>query len=154
MKLFKKILLALIIVFFIIQFIQPAHNTSEQVLPTDITKIYAVPDSVQHVLKIACYDCHSDNTKYPIYAYIQPVGWFLARHVKVGKADLNFSEFGAYSIRKQQSKLKAIVSQIKDDEMPLTSYKLMHKDSNLTQDKKALIIGWATKIKDSLSAVN
>lgn len=67
-----KILLAVFIVFIIIQFIQPAHNTSDQVLPTDITKICTVPDSVQHVLKVACYDCHSNNTRYPLYSYIQP----------------------------------------------------------------------------------
>ncbi len=150
MKLFKKILLASMAVFIIIQFIQPAHNTSEQVLPTDIAKIYAVPDSVQHVLKIACYDCHSDNTRYPYYAYIQPGGWILARHIKHGKADLNFSEFGTYSIRKQQSKLKAIVSQIKDDEMPLTFYKLMHADTRLSKAEKGLIMSWATATKNNL----
>ncbi len=150
MKLFKKILLAFMIVFFIIQFIQPAHNTSEQVLPIDITKIYAVPDSVQRLLNIACYDCHSDNTRYPYYAYIQPVGWFLARHVKLGKNDLNFSEFGTYSVRKQQSKLKAIISQIKDDEMPLTSYKLMHADARFLKEEKELIMNWATVTKNNL----
>ena len=138
------------IVFFIIQFIQPAHNKNDQVLPTDLTKIYTVPDSVQHVLKIACYDCHSDNTSYPMYTYLQPVGWFMARHVKLGKADLNFNEFGTYSIRKQQSKLKAIVSQIKDDEMPLTSYKLMHADARLSKEQKDLIINWATATKNNL----
>lgn len=138
------------IVFFIIQFIQPAHNTSEQVLPTDITKIYAVPDTVQHVLKIACYDCHSDNTRFPYYAYIQPVGWFLARHVKLGKADLNFSEFGTYSIRKQQSKLKAIINTIRDNEMPLTSYKLMHADAYLSKAEKESIMHWATGTKNNL----
>ena len=152
MKLFKKILLALLILFIIIQFIRPAHNLSEQVLPTDIAKIYAVPVSVQHVLKIACYDCHSDNTRCPYYAYIQPVGWFLARHVKLGKADLNFSEFGTYSLRKQQSKLKAIVSQIKDDEMPLTSYKLMHADARLSKQEKDLIMNWATVTKNNLQS--
>lgn len=149
MKLFKKILLALLIVFIIIQFIRPAHNTSEQALPTDIAKIYAVPDSVQHLLNIACYDCHSDNTRYPYYANVQPGAWIMARHVRHGKADLNFSVFGTYSKRKQQSKLKAIVSQIKDDEMPLTSYKLMHADARLSKEEKDLIINWATAIKNN-----
>ncbi len=154
MKLFKKILLAALVVFIIIQFIQPGRNTSKQVLLTDITNIYTVPDSVQHVLEIACYDCHSDNTKYPFYVHVQPIAWFMANHIKNGKADLNFSEFGIYSVRKQQSKLTAIINSIHDDDMPLSSYKLMHKSANLTQDEKALIIGWATEIKDSLSAVN
>ncbi len=150
MNLFKKILLASIAVFIVVQFIQPAHNLSEQVLPANIAKIYAVPDSVQHLLNIACYDCHSDNTRYPYYAYVQPGAWIMARHVRDGKANLNFSEFGTYSIQKQQSKLKAIVSQIKDDEMPLTSYKLMHADARLSKEEKDLIINWATATKNNL----
>ena len=154
MHLFKKILLATLVVFIIIQFIQPAHNVSKQLLRTDITSIYTVPDSVQHILRVACYDCHSNNTRYPFYVHVQPIAWLMANHIKNGKADLNFSEFGSYSPRKQQSKLKAIASQVMDGDMPISSYKLMHKNANLTQNEKALIIGWASKIKDSLSAVN
>ena len=154
MKLFKKILLVALIVFVAIQFIRPAHNNSGQVLPTDMTKIYNVPDSVQHVLKTACYDCHSNNTMYPWYSNIQPMAWLMANHVKHGKMDLNFSEFGSYSIRKQQHKLKSIASQLKDEEMPLTSYKLMHANARLTKSEQALLIDWADKIKDSLTAKN
>src|SRR5437867_11356274 len=93
----KKILLAVLVVLIAIQIIQPAHNKSEGTLSTDITRIYSVPDSVQMVLKQACYDCHSNRTRYPWYSHIQPVGWMLARDIRHGKADLNFSEFGSYS---------------------------------------------------------
>ncbi len=103
-------------------------------------KHYTVPDSDSNVLATACYDCHSNNTRYPFYVHIQPVAWLMSKHIKNGKADLNFSEFGTYSVRKQQSKLKAIINSIQNDEMPLSSYKLMHKDANLTQDEKALIV--------------
>ena len=150
----KKILVSILIVLVVIQFIQPAHNKSDLLLPTDISKIYNVPDSVQRVLKSACFDCHSNNTNYPWYANIQPVAWFMARHVENGKADLNFSEFGTYTIRKQKSKLQSIANTIHDDEMPLSSYRLMHKKANLTQNEKALLISWATKTKDSLSTKN
>lgn len=151
---FKKIILIGLVVFIAIQFIQPARNTSNQVLATDITRIYVIPDSVQSLLKIACYDCHSNNTIYPLYSRIQPGAWLMANHVKNGKADLNFSEFGSYSLRRQRSKLKSIVSQVNDDEMPLWSYKLMHKDANLSKEQKELIIDWATKAKDSITARN
>ena len=144
----------MLVVLIVIQFIQPAHNKSEQLLPTDIAKIYNVPDSVLQVLKSACYDCHSNNTNYPWYAKIQPLAWFMARHVKNGKADLNFSEFASYSVRKQKSKLQSIANTIRDGEMPISSYKLMHKNASLTQEKKTLIIGWATKTKDSISTKN
>jgi hypothetical protein len=150
----KKILLVILIAFIAIQFIQPARNESGQVLPTDISKVYNIPDQVQTVIKNACYDCHSNNTNYPWYANIQPVGWILARHIKNGKAELNFSEFGDYSSRKQRSKLNSIAKTIEDGTMPLSSYTLIHKNAILTKEEKALIIDWANTTKDSLSLKN
>ena len=147
----KKIGLTLLIVIIAIQFIQPVRNKSGQVLPADISKIYSVPDSVQCVLKNACYDCHSDNTSYPWYSNIQPFGWWLASHISRGKKELNFSEFGNYSDRRQRSKLFSIEKSIEDGSMPFPSYTLIHKNSRLTKEQKSLIINWADRIKDSLN---
>jgi hypothetical protein len=121
-------------------------------LATDISKIVSIPDSVQVVLKNACYDCHSNNTNYPWYSNIQPMGWLMATHIRQGKEELNFSEFGSYSSRKQLSKLNGIANSIKDDIMPLSSYKLMHKNARLSTIEKVLIINWVKQSKDSLSA--
>lgn len=138
-----KILLGIGLVLIAIQFIRPSRNISSQILATDITKTVKVSDSVQAVLKKACYDCHSNNTNYPWYSNIQPVGWFLANHVSGGKRHLNFSEFGSYSKRRQLSKLNDIANEIQDDDMPLTSYKLMHKEARLTAYEKSLVIKWS-----------
>ena len=146
----KKIGLAVLIVLIGIQFIQPARNENGQALHTDISKTVFIPGNVKSLLKTACNDCHSNNTNYPWYANIQPMGWLLANHIKDGKAELNFSEFGSYSQRRQQSKLKSIASQVKDDEMPLASYAFLHKNARLTKEQKALIIDWALQAKDSL----
>lgn len=145
----KKITLVALLVLFI-QFIQPNYNKSEKILPTDITQKYVVLDNVQTILHTACYDCHSNNTRYPWYSYIQPIGWVLANHVHNGKQKLNFSEFGTYSTRRQINKLKAIANQIKDDEMPISSYKMIHKAANLTKEDKLLVQGWMNKTADSL----
>ena len=101
----KKILVGLLSGFVAIQFIQPDQNRSSDVMQTDIQRIYIVPGKVLAVLQNSCYDCHSNNTQYPWYSFIQPGAWWMASHIRKGKADLNFSEFGAYSNRKQQSKL-------------------------------------------------
>lgn len=146
----KKIGLLILIALIGIQFIQPGRNGSEQVLPTDISKTVPIPRSVQSLLQSACYDCHSNNTNYPWYTYVQPIGWMLSNHIQKGKKDLNFSEFGAYSDRQQQSKLKSIASQIKDDEMPLASYTFLHKNARLIKEQKALIVDWALNAKDSI----
>lgn len=150
----KKILLAALIVFIAIQFIRPARNESGQPSPADISKIDSVPGNVQAILKTSCYDCHSNHTNYPWYSNIQPAGWWLASHIKEGKAELNFSEFGQYSIRRQRSKLFAIAKSIEDGTMPLPSYALVHSNSRLTTHEKALLINWANKTKDSLSLKN
>jgi hypothetical protein len=150
MRRLKKILWPLLILFIAIQFVRPAQNKSERVLSTDMTKIYSVPDNVQAVFRAACYDCHSNNTRYPWYSNIQPGGWLLANHIKNGRSALNFSEFGSYSQRKQTSKLKAIVNSLNDGTMPLKSYSLIHRDARLTNDEKALIINWATGQKNNL----
>lgn len=148
----KKIVSVILLLFIAIQFIQPAHNKSGQAQPADFAKVYTVPDNVQTILKNACYDCHSNNTHYPWYSNIQPVAWAMANHIKKGKQYLNFSEFGTLTNRRQVSKLKEIVNQIKDNEMPIASYKLMHKNAKLSKEEKSLIIKWMNNKADSLSA--
>ena len=150
MRRIKQILLGVLIAFILIQFIQPARNNSNEILSTDVTKTINVPKNVEGILKAACYDCHSNNTNYPWYSRVQPFGWLLARHIKNGKAELNFSEFGSYSQRRQISKLNGIANSLKDGTMPLSSYTMIHKDARLSKEDKDLLSEWATRTKDSV----
>ena len=154
MKRFKKIILTLLVIFIAIQFIQPARNQNGQVMPTDIEKTLVVPANVSGILKNSCYDCHSSNTHYPWYSFIQPGAWLMASHIKNGKAMLNFSQFGELSNRKQQSKLQGIINQVKDGEMPISSYKIIHPNSVLTPAQKIILINWAASANDTLSLKN
>ena len=137
-----------------IQFIQPAHNESKQIPASDFVRIYAVPTDVQTVLQNACYDCHSNHTNYPWYSALQPMAWMMRRHITNGKDGLNFSEFGTYPARRKVSKLKAIANQVKDNDMPLSSYQLIHKKAMLTTAQKKIIIDWVEAKADSLSLNN
>lgn len=154
MKGIKKILLGLLVILVIIQFVQPARNKSGQAMPNDISKIVAIPADVQGILQKACYDCHSNNTQYPWYANVQPLNWFLDNHVQSGKAELNFNEFGTYTSRRQQSKLRSIENRLKDGTMPLSSYTLIHRNAILSEAEKSLITNWVQKSKDSLNKKN
>ncbi len=150
----KKIILPAIgAIIIAIQFIPPARNTDKngQVLSTDITRAFPVPDSVLTVFKSSCYNCHSNNTDYPWYSNIQPGGWWLAWHIRKGKSELNFNEFGSYSPFKQRSKFFAIENSLKDGTMPLWSYTLIHKEARITEKDKRAVIAWADKMRDSLS---
>lgn len=152
MKLAKKILIVIVIAFVAIQFVRPDRNINSQASLSDISGVVSVPDPVKVILENACYDCHSNNTRYPWYANIQPTGWWLAGHIKEAKGDLNFSEFGGYEQRKQLGKLEGIAAVVEEDIMPLRSYKLMHKNARLSQDEKNLLIDWTRRSSDSISA--
>jgi hypothetical protein len=144
----KKIFFIGIIVFLLLQLYQPARNIAfEQDLTANFTRVYNVPENVEAILRTSCYDCHSNNTNYPWYSNFQPVRFFMESHIKEGKENLNFNEFGNYSKRKQNSKLEAISKQIKSNEMPLSSYTLIHKNAILTANQKRDVLNWITALK-------
>ncbi|MBS4070500.1 MAG: heme-binding domain-containing protein [Algoriphagus sp.] len=130
----------------LIQFYQPARNMDEgQVTPLHITEVLDIPVNVRQILQTSCYDCHSNNTNYPWYSYIQPGRILMEYHIKEGKENLNFSEFGSYSKRKQENKLDRISKQIKANDMPLRSYTFIHRDSKLSELDKIEIVNWVDK---------
>jgi hypothetical protein len=149
----RKILFILIAVLVIIQFFHPDKNTDNSPAEAnDISKVLAVPDNVQDILQKSCYDCHSNNTDYPWYAEIQPVSWWLNHHITEGKSEVNFNEFSTYSLRRQYKKLEEIIEQVKEDEMPLSSYTLIHKDAVLTKEQKLALSSWASSARESMKA--
>ncbi|MDW9379072.1 cytochrome C [Chryseobacterium sp. JV558] len=139
----KNILLGFVLIFLLIQIIQPARNIDYgQVPSTDISKVYKLPENVQSVLTNSCYDCHSNSTHYPFYSYIQPLSYYLEKHIKKGKEELNFNEWGSYSRRKQTNKLESIANQIQQKKMPLTSYIYLHPEAKLSEKQIEEIVHW------------
>ena len=126
------------------------RNQSNEVLEIDFFKTFDAPNNVQQLLKNSCYDCHSNNTNYSWYHKIQPVSWLLENHIEAGKKELNFSEFGEYSKRRQKSKIKSAISQIEENKMPLLTYTLIHKKAKLSASDKKLMTKWLTQFRDSL----
>ncbi len=148
----SKVLIALLIIFILIQFIRPAKNEADKPSLNDISIKYNVPLNVKNTLKASCYDCHSNNTVYPWYAELQPVGWWLSNHVNEGKRGLNFSEFSAYPIRKQYHKLEDIIDLVKKEEMPLKSYLIIHTYARLDDQQKLSLVNWSNSLRDNIKA--
>jgi len=123
-----------------IQFVPAKRNQSDIVSASDFIATYNPPKEVESILRTSCYDCHSNNTNYPWYNKIQPVSWYLEDHVKHGKEELNFSEFGEYSDRRKMSKLKSFISQVEQDEMPLDSYTFLHRSAKVSNAEKELVL--------------
>ncbi|GAA4510884.1 hypothetical protein GCM10023173_02900 [Sphingobacterium thermophilum] len=74
----------------------------------------------------------------------------MAEHIKKGKEELNFSEFGDYSVRRQRNKFRAMAGQVKDGEMPLSSYTLIHRNAVLSPEDKQVLIAWFSTMEDSI----
>lgn len=145
---FTRIFSAGILIFLIMQVIQPVRNIDYgQVPSSDISKVYQIPENVQSILRTSCYDCHSNSTDYPVYGYIQPFSFFLENHIREGKKELNFNEWGHYSQRKQSNKLDAVENQIKQRKMPLSSYLYLHHDAKLSDEKIKEIVDWIESVR-------
>tara|TARA_R110001592_G_scaffold244667_1_gene506057 strand:+ start:217 stop:669 length:453 start_codon:yes stop_codon:yes gene_type:complete len=150
MKFLKIIFLILLVAVVGIQFFPTTRNQSKTVPKIDFMLVNDVPNNIKIKIQTSCYDCHSNNTAYPWYNKIQPVAWFLESHIADGKKELNFNEWGDYSNRRKKGKLKSIISQIKQDEMPLTSYTLIHSNAKFTEKEKKVLFEWLTKLKDRI----
>lgn len=147
----KKTGLGLLVVLIVIQFIPTTKNQTSIVSENAIEKKYNTPEKVQAILKKACYDCHSNNTVYPWYSHIQPVGFWLNHHVNEGKEELNFSEFNTYEKKKAVKKMEKVISSQEKNWMPLYSYTLIHKDAILSSDEKKTIIDWSNSVLQELN---
>jgi len=150
MKLLKSLGLVMVVVLVGIQFLPTRSNQTMELLSADFVLVYKVPEKMGRVLHTSCYNCHSNNTDYPWYSKVQPVGWVLENHINNGKAELNLSEFGSYSVRKQKSKLKSMANQIEKDEMPLSSYTFIHHEARLSAESKKAIVDYLNALQDSL----
>lgn len=147
----RKILVGLLVALVVIQFIRPARNISSAQTPNDITHVTPVPDSTMQLLQTACYDCHSNHTKYPWYANVNPIGMWLNDHITEGKNELNFSEFATYTAKRKAHKVDEISKTVKEHDMPLKSYLWIHTEARLTDAQRQTIIRWADSAKAHLA---
>jgi hypothetical protein len=150
----KKILYLLLAALLVIQFIRPARNLSEKPSANHISNKYAVPADISGILQNSCYDCHSNNTRYPWYANLQPVAWWLQDHVNEGKRELNFDEFLTYPPRKAHHKLEEVIEMVKEEEMPLGSYTFVHRNSRLSAEQRKLLSDWAAGTMQEIASAN
>ncbi len=142
----KKILVGLLLLMVVMQLLQPTKNVSEGISTNDISKTYAVPADVQNVFEKKCYDCHSNNTHYPWYIHIQPIGWWMASHIKDAKDHLNFSEFKKYDEKKAHHKLEELSEEITEGSMPLKSYVWLHAEAKVTPEENKKINDWVQSL--------
>ncbi|HEV9036930.1 MAG TPA: heme-binding domain-containing protein [Puia sp.] len=147
----RTVLLVVLVLFIAIQFFRPSKNNSGDTHKS-ITQLYEVPPNVDAILQRSCRDCHSNKTNYPWYDEIQPVAWWVNGHIGNGKRHLNFDTYSAQRIAIQKKRMEDCLEQLKNDEMPLSSYTLIHRNAILTQADKDTLSGWCQGIIDQIKA--
>lgn len=133
----KKFIAFLVVVIIGIQFI-PVERTNPPVV-SDID----APSEVKDILRKACYDCHSNETKWAWYTKIAPASFLAVKDVNEGREHLNFSEWGNYTSKTEKMK-EEIWEEVREERMPPWMYRVSHSESKLTPEEKNLLRNWAT----------
>ncbi|MDB4982650.1 MAG: hypothetical protein JWM82_3402 [Myxococcales bacterium] len=112
--------------------------------PPERYKIDAPPE-VLTILEHACFDCHSNETKWPLYARIAPGSWLMARDVHKGRNHLNMSKWGDVDEDERQTDRENCWEQIEKGEMPPWFYLPLHPKAKLSDAQKATLKSWFMK---------
>ena len=149
-KLIKIIAVILIVAFAVLQVFQIDKTATPIVQGDTLEAAVAVPPDIALILGRSCNDCHTNNTMYPWYSNIQPVGWFLKDHIDDGRRHLNLSVFNTYTPKKKAKKLEEICDEVESREMPLPSYLWIHWDSALRDGDAKALCDWANQEKEKI----
>lgn len=103
-----------------------------------------IPPAVAASLRRACYDCHSNETRWPWYSRVAPAAWLVARDVDNGRGQLNFSRWAAYHPFDRADLLDAACRLASMREMPPRAYVLMHPDARLSEEEVATLCAWTS----------
>lgn len=140
MKTAKKIIFWVLVAFAIIQFV-PIDRVNKPVdSAVNFVEAAKAPEKVRTMLKNACYDCHSNETVYPKYAFIAPVSWSVKSHVNEGREHLNFSVWGTYNKDLKENMLTKSIQTLQNKTMPMPGYIVYHKEANLSEAERSLLI--------------
>jgi hypothetical protein len=137
-------------IFILIQFYRPAKNDKVENPQNDIVFSVQIPTNVKQKIVNACYDCHSEKTKYPFYNQIAPVSWILARDIRRAKEHVNFSAWATYNRKDQIEILGDICDELTAGEMPLKSYVFMHSKAVINEKELKEICDWTEQAAEEI----
>ena len=147
----KKILLILLTAFILIQFFPIDKTNPVSNAGMDFLKIKDTPESIAKIIRNSCYDCHSNETRYPFYSHIQPAAWLMKSQIDEGRIALNFSTFSTYDTKRQLKKLGEAADYTEQGDMPLESYLLGHPDAKLTDEQRKILADYFRKMQKAIA---
>ena len=143
-RLLKLLGLLLAAAFLALQVRQPDRTNPPSDPAEAIGRHLTVPPDVQAILDRSCRDCHSHDTRWPLYSYIAPISWEVGEHVAAGRQELNFSTWGQYDAEAAQDLLLAMCRQVRAGDMPLPQYLRFHPSARLSADDISKVCAWTT----------
>jgi hypothetical protein len=129
----------------VIQFFPPEKNMAPTDPAEDFLMIASPSQDLTELIKNSCYDCHSNQTAYPWYSRVAPVSFYLDKHIRKGKEDLNLSEYGSMGKADKIKVLNDLYEVVEAGTMPLISYSLIHKAARLSEEDKEAIMSWSER---------
>jgi hypothetical protein len=139
-KILLRIALVALVVAVVIQFV-PVKRTNPPVEAD-----FDGPPKVAAVLETSCYDCHSNETRWPWYGRVAPVSWLVAHDVEEAREHLNFSSWGSYDLRQQEKLAEEIWEEVEEGEMPLRKYLLAHPEARLSESARQTLREWSNGV--------
>lgn len=142
----RRVIIALVVLFLIAQFIRPDTSLPNSEAGQDLILQTEPSVEVADLLRASCYDCHSNETKYPWYVSITPVNWWMQQHVNEGREEFNMSEWGGHKAKWQRHKSEEAVELVKKGEMPLDSYTWGHPEARLSDGQRAALTSYFSEL--------
>jgi hypothetical protein len=104
---------------------------------------FPLSPQITAVLKRSCLDCHSNQTVWPWYSYVAPASWLIEKDVRRGRDHMNLSQWQRYTFEKKAKLLADIATVVKNGEMPLRPYTLVHRQAKLSEADADMLYHWA-----------
>lgn len=122
------------------QLVRPGRTAEPFDASSDLIAVTKPSAPVEHLLRVACYDCHSGQPRYPWYMNITPVNWWMQHHINESREHFDLSAWGRVSEKRRAHWAEEAMEMLSEGEMPLPSYTWTHADARLTDgERKALI---------------
>ncbi|MBM3783608.1 MAG: heme-binding protein [Acidobacteria bacterium] len=142
----KKIALLLAALFAVLQFVPAAPPKSNPSFDAakSFEAVMRPPGDVLATLRRACFDCHSNETRWPAYSYVAPVSWLVQNHVADGRRHLNFSEWLLANETgfSDWSGFEKVCTEVRTGAMPMPGYVSLHPDAALSEADSKTVCAW------------
>ena len=143
----KRGAVALLALFCALQLVRPDRANPPVDESRTLYAVTATPPEVREILDRSCRDCHSNETRWPWYSAVAPVGWLVAGDVEKGRERLNMSDWARYEESESKARLMWMAFAARGGTMPPASYLRMHPEARLSDGDVRALADWVDSVE-------